>query len=372
MNTCIVLGAGATLANALHFHGKRFRKQRPPLDTTFFETVDALGITPSKPIRRYLKDFVGIDSVPTTLREFRMEEIFKDVSYDLRETPESAIALNSYIDLVDLYLRVLRSTTNWLCAPKRRGAPMGRLLDLAAAQSENLTIVTFNHDLVIENEIERRARLRKRWCLSQGYGSISSEFNLLFPTNDDSQFRLHHDDECDHEKPITILKLHGSLNWAVRIASARPTSNLLKTGGGNRKLHLVTRSQIVDRETYVRNSESSGRSRWTLWPIVVPPVYAKQTMRAKALEQTWADARKAIQSANRIVFYGYSLPELDVEAEKLVERGLLRNSTLEWMDVINPAASSAGRFADVSPALPVRWYPTLAEFFAADGFRQPI
>jgi hypothetical protein len=372
MNTCIVLGAGATLANALHFHGQRFRKQRPPLDTTFFETVDALGITPSKQIRRYLKDFVGIDPTPTTLREFRMEEIFKDVSYDLRETPESAIALDSYIDLVDLYLRVLRSTTNWLCAPKRRGAPIGRLLDAAAANSENLTILTFNHDLVIENEIERRARLRRRWCLDEGYGSISSELNLLHPNNEDSQFRLHEEAECDHSMPITVLKLHGSLNWAARINSERPTANFLRTGGGKGKLHLVTRSQIDDREIYIRNSKSSGRSRWTLWPIVVPPVYAKQTMRAKALEQTWADARKAIQSANRIVFFGYSLPGLDVEAEKLVERGLLRNSALEWIDVINPAASSAGRFADVSPGLPVSWYPTLPKFFAAGGFRWSV
>ncbi len=297
-----------------------------------------------------------------------MEEIFKDVSYDLRETPESSIALNAYIDLVDLYLSVLRSTTNWLCGPKRNGAPIGRLLDAAANQSESLTVITFNHDLVIENEIERRARLRKRWCLDQGYGSISADFNLLVPLNEDPVFRLHEDGECDHANPISILKLHGSLNWVVKLSSKRPTANFLKTGGGKGKLHLVSRSQIEGREFFRRAPKGSGRLRWDLWPVVVPPVYAKQSMRAKALEQTWSDARKAIRAADRIVFFGYSLPELDVEAEKLMERGLLRNSTLKWLDVINPAAPSAGRFADISPALPIRWYPTLAKFFAADDF----
>ena len=72
---------------------------------------------------------------------------------------------HAYADLVNLYLQVIRETTNWLSEDGRRGAPIGRLLADAASASESLTIVTFNHDLVIENEINRRAHLRRRWCL---------------------------------------------------------------------------------------------------------------------------------------------------------------------------------------------------------------
>ena len=105
-----------------------------------------------------------------------------------------------------------------------------------------------------------------------------------------------------------------------------------------------------------------------MWPIVVPPVYAKQALRPKAVKQVWDDAREAIQGADRILFFGYSLPELDVEAEKLFERGLLRNEGIQWLDIVNPAPSSAARFASVAPTKPVRWYPSLQKFFEGSGF----
>jgi len=166
MQTCLVLGAGATLANALHFRAERMRDTRPPLDTTFFETVDARGIALSPALKSYFENYVGIEPAATTLREYRMEEIFKDVSYDFRENASDKAALNAYIDLVDLYLRVLRETTNWLCADNRTGGPIGRLLAAAAKSADSLTIITFNHDLVIDlvqrlaflNVVEERVR----------------------------------------------------------------------------------------------------------------------------------------------------------------------------------------------------------------------
>jgi hypothetical protein len=42
MSTCIVLGAGATLADAEHFHSSRQVDGNPPLDTNFFDRVRAL------------------------------------------------------------------------------------------------------------------------------------------------------------------------------------------------------------------------------------------------------------------------------------------------------------------------------------------
>jgi len=206
---CLVLGAGATLANAQHFHAERMRETWPPLDTTFFETVNGRGVPLSPALRRYFRDIVGIEPTTTTLRELRMEEVFKDGFFDLDETPTDGITRDGYIDLVDLYLRVLRDTTNWLCANKRTGAPIGRLLAYAAA-ADALTILTFNHDLVIENEIVKRRRLSSRWCLDRGYGSIAPSLHLTKPVEKTPVFPVHKNHECDHTRPITILKLHGS------------------------------------------------------------------------------------------------------------------------------------------------------------------
>jgi hypothetical protein len=171
MKVCVVLGAGASLANAQEFHPERMRETWPPLDTTFFETVARRSVTISAALRRYFEEVVGIEPTATTLRELRMEEVFKDAFYDLDESPTNRVVLNGYVDLVDLYLRLLRDTTNWLCEDNRKGAPVGRLLAAAASVADELTVITFNHDLVIENEIFKRARLRERWCLDRGYGS---------------------------------------------------------------------------------------------------------------------------------------------------------------------------------------------------------
>jgi hypothetical protein len=361
-----VLGAGASLANALHFRSERLRHTRPPLDTTFFETVDAMGVTLSPWLRRYFESVVGIDTASTTLRELRMEEVFKDAFYDFHETPDAPVPFNAYIDLVDLYLRVLRETTNWLCADNRTGGPVGRLIDAAALCSDRLTLITFNHDLVIENELQRRARLKRRWCLDQGYGSMGGSLVLTYPQASFPLFGLHEAGDCDHSRPITVLKLHGSLNWVVRLQGRRPTAGFLSGQSGQRNIHLLSKREILGRETIIRTGR--GRSRWRTWPIVVPPVYAKQGLRS-AIEATWIDARAELQEADRVAFFGYSLPDIDVEAEKLFERALFRNSRLGWIDVINPAAASAARFAGVSGSTPVRWYPSLARFQEAGAFR---
>lgn len=365
MRVCLLLGAGASLANAQKFHPERLRETWPPLDTTFFETADRRNLHISGPLRRYFERVVGIDPTPTTLRELRMEEVFKDAFYDLDETPNDKVVLNGYIDLVELYLQLLRDTTNWLGSDSRRGAPIGRLLAEAARDADDVTVITFNHDLVIENEILKRAQLRQRWCLDHGYGTLGKGLSLLEPVAAVPVFPLHSAGNCDHSRPITILKLHGSMNWLVRLTSSRPTANFLRGKTGAKTIHLSVRRQITARGAYVR--AGSGRTRWEMWPVVVPPVYAKQALRS-AVQVAWDDAREALRRADRVVVYGYSLPGVDIEAEKLVERALAKNAA-PWMDVINPAPASAARFAEIGKTLPVRWYPSLDDFLAAGGIR---
>jgi hypothetical protein len=297
----------------------------------------------------------------------RMEEVFKDVFFDFQEDNTDALARAAYIELIDLYLRVLRDTTNWLCDDGRDGAPIGRLLADAADLSEDLTIVTFNHDLVIENEIFRRARLRQRWCLDEGYGAFGRKMVLTAPTANIPVFSLHAHGGCDHTKPLRLLKLHGSLNWVFRINSIRPSARILSNGPEDRNVLLLTKRKILGREAIVRTGR--GRTQWQTWPIVVPPVYAKHALRS-TLQDVWNEARHALEQADRIAFFGYSLPVIDVEAEKLVERALAANSAVQWLDVVDPAPASAQRYAGLAPSVPIRWYPKLEAFRDAGAFER--
>lgn len=68
------------------------------------------------------------------------------------------------------------------------------------------------------------------------------------------------------------------------------------------------------------------------------------------------------------MFFGYSMPSLDVEGEKLFERSIQTNANLTDVDVINPQADSAARFAGIAPKLRLRWHPSLKHFLDADLF----
>ena len=172
-------------------------------------------------------------------------------------------------------------------------------------------------------------------------------------------FPLHSAGSCNHTHPITVLKLHGSLNWVVRLQSQRPTLNFL-TGNSAApgSIHLLPSRTVGARNTFVRTGQ--GRSQWETWPVVVPPVYAKQALRS-TIAPVWDQAKRSLEQADRVVFFGYSLPQLDVEAEKLFERALARNQALTSVDVVDPAPAAAARYAAISPGRPLRWHPNLTQ-----------
>lgn len=229
VNITIVVGAGASLANAQHFRPERMQDTHPPLDVTFFKTLRERGIGLTPALRSYFRRLTGRDPRPSLTDEIRMEDFFKDLYFDFQESPNDESLRAAYTDLIDLYARLIRETTNWLCTDGRTGAPLGHLLAAAANQSDFVSIVTFNHDLVIENEIERRAKLKARWCIDEGYGTLSPQFRK-FNRPDVSTFPTH-TDRCDHDNPLTVLKLHGSLNWVVTMRGNRPTARLLSGEG---------------------------------------------------------------------------------------------------------------------------------------------
>src|SRR5205823_2080988 len=120
------------------------------------------------------------------------------------------------------------------------------------------------------------------------------------------------------------------------------------TGEGRLKDVFLDPDRTISQILLGRRGGGRGRQNWYTWPVIVPPVYAKQTLIAR-LQDAWDDAREVVERADRIVFYGYSLPQLDIEAEKLFQRGLAANTDVEWTDVINPSPDAAQRYAGITP-----------------------
>lgn len=101
---CLVLGAGASLANALYFRPKTRKSSRPPLDTTFFETLQTRGLNLTPALRGYFRTLMRTDPSPDQLSQIRMEDFFKDLYFDFQENPNDARLRSAYTDLVTLYM----------------------------------------------------------------------------------------------------------------------------------------------------------------------------------------------------------------------------------------------------------------------------
>jgi hypothetical protein len=362
---CLVLGAGASLDHAAKF--RRGKKYQPPLDTTFFTKVAALKLQLTPALRSYIRTLTGAEPDLETLATYRMEEFFKDAYFDFRDRPNDRRALAAYTDLVVLYNRVLRETTNWLCDDGHPRGRLGRILVAAARAADEVSILTFNHDLLIENEIYKRPRLGRRWCIDYAYGSFGEGMTRLEGDDVASDFAPH-SDNCQHDRPIRLFKLHGSLNWIVRIQGRQPTANDL-SGEGRLKNVFLNVAREIEAPLIRQPGGGRGRKVWYTWPLVIPPIYAKQAL-INQMRETWDDARKAITRADRVVVYGYSLPQLDIEAEKLVQRGIVTNRNADWIDVVNPDPMSAQRYAGIAPTSSVRWYPSLSSFLALDDLTE--
>jgi hypothetical protein len=86
------------------------------------------------------------------------------------------------------------------------------------------------------------------------------------------------------------------------------------------------------------------------------------------MPSVWTEARDALTSSDRIVFFGYSLPPGDIEAEKTVQRTISSNTAAPWVGVIDPLPSLTARYGALLPRRPLRWFPTADMFLERDGF----
>lgn len=349
----VIVGAGASVAEAMSHRPKRTRLH-PPVDANFFSKARNLGA--GVPILRRAALAADLGD-PFGGSEPRMEEFFGDVYYEVLEAadPTHSPALDAYRALLRSYTRTLAETTAWF--HDRPLGAIGRWFRqlLAVADLERLTIVTFNHDLVLENVLIQLPRAQ-RWCVDEGYGPIklsptkSARPGLRMPRHDPRV--------CDHSIPIELLKLHGSLNWQVRTLSHEPSLyDLFPKADTNAKIECIT-----DRVPSVTLQRKIGKRKWKLWPQIIPPVYGKQAAIGGRFGALWTRASDAIRVADRLIVAGYSMPVTDVHTEKMLSRCIVSNTALKDIEVVNPDASAAERFAQVARADRVGWYRDLAHF----------
>lgn len=154
------------------------------------------------------------------------------------------------------------------------------------------TIVTFNYDLAIET-----ALYHLKIPFSYGMSGKSVNFSTGLISSEENAL----------QNTLRVLKLHGSVNWAI-------------PGGPGKKL------------TFYENYDEVRKNN--LNPLLVPPTWRKHF--AGQLADIWDRAVDAIRIATRIIIIGYSMPSTDVHFRYLLAAGLQDNISLRKILFVNP------------------------------------
>jgi len=223
--------------------------------------------------------------------------------YDFEQGVISELAL--------LRTAVLKMFVDRLKLATQRDHIGGDLLAVARyCISKRITCITFNYDDLVDEALWRvaetdRVSAEPNWHPDGGYGFYCRSSQFLVQ---DSAGRSMDTTSMD------LLKLHGSLNWRVRRGHPAPYSM----------------DAIVHQEPWLRVEGKVAESRPEALedhlqpePFIVPPTLAKTLLGEQPiLRLVWEKAFKALQSAQKVIFVGYSFPATDFAADVLFTEAL--------------------------------------------------
>jgi hypothetical protein len=327
----LVIGAGASVAEA-NWHRPKRDRDYPPLDANFFSRAPrhAVGSLLEK-VRQHavrLGETNLFDSDPPVSLEQHVGRLF----FDMQTDPGSA-NVSAYYDLIRLYSDELLATTSWMSG--RRSGPLRRVIEAELRRGHDLSILTFNHDLLIENALVHipSRSFGSVWCMKHAYGLGDLE------TIQDRTETFAMDCPGSRDDHIPLYKLHGSVNWVFKTAAENPPAEASRR---RRQLLIWINRIIRPRIRNVRWTSRSGRGRgtWYLWSLIVPPIYEKSGFIRNELKAVWDSAAEDLEHADRVIFWGYSFPRADVYSRYFFQRAANANGGLRRPVLINPDPAS--------------------------------
>lgn len=352
----LIIGAGSTYADS----GTPIDHKKPPLDNKFFEMSRKTNRQEVEEIEKFFLEKYGIKIE----EEYdRLEKVMAILYTDTFHPSLGKEAYEIWRKLILLYNERIAETTNQI-TPNNRSSLFKLIAHYLSdrkpkVKPENITFITFNHDVHIEHTLESFKNYKKY----KKYSNIL-KFPDCYRVNFDGQTNPSGKNvpkfDVSIEPGPQILKLHGSLNWHSPHKASHERikmKDFLKT---DRKITYTTRKRI---ETKIKIKGKGGNK---LLPLIVPPVPSKMTIIPNKLKNIWTKAEDAIKKSNEIVIYGYSLPEADMESANMIRRSIKGNDRLSSVSIINPDYQVMSRYLDVLQADFASYYKNVKQFITAD------
>lgn len=340
LKTVLIMGAGAVRAAS----GTKAIAKRPPLDRDFFEIAKKSHRSQCALVEKHVRDFVGKYSLEV-LRS--LEETTTLLYLKAVDSRQGDRAHKAFLAQLTLLRLVLSKTTNEL--PTGPATLLYRLfraeLDLLE-KAEDLTIITFNYDLMIERTLQSLQEKHPSIPLFSfpGCYRLSPEVRTTGVGGNTARFigieKAH--------RGVGVLKLHGSMNWISTHKSATPLPSALF--GVKRELTVLDSTLLHPELTW-----KPGKKKLYVQPIILPPVTGKRGLLHKGVGRLWQTAANALRDADRVIVFGYSCPPMDFEAKILLGEHIQPERTSDLI-VIDPCTSVAAKFVSLSGVEKARVY----------------
>ncbi|MEM1190384.1 MAG: hypothetical protein AAGI72_17770 [Pseudomonadota bacterium] len=342
MKTILLIGAGLTRSQK----PRAALKSRPPLDADFFQIAKAIEPTTTSEVMECLNSLVGDYS------ESLSESLETAASYLYIKAIDNAAGSPYHLALLQLMKLlniVLSQTTNTIRIGPRALLYRFILSELRKVNNpEDLTIITFNYDLMVERALSAIAE--------HGHPDVFSfpgcyRIQGLTRTSGISGWPSFPDHGQFGHGGVPVLKLHGSMNWQSKHTSNTPTPSALFNS--SREMHVL-HSPVLPWDLSWR-----PRSRRVyLKPVIIPPVTGKRGMMHEKIMGLWSLAAEALQQADRVVVAGYSCPPLDLEARILLSENMRANRD-KRVYVVDPNPDVMGKFLELCGVDHITFYTSV-------------
>lgn len=180
------------------------------------------------------------------------------------------------------------------------------------------SVISFNYDLIADWTLKTCSKFTVSGYAMQFSGQLGTSSASIETLVDETSSQ------------VSLLKLHGSLNW-------------LQDARGKRQdlIYLKDAFEItLERNAWgpvIELREDHGKQS-LFRPFVVPPSADKSTIWAKyggVLRPLWEKAGEVLKNCDRLVIVGYSLREADYQSQWLFRRFLAEGNRTRKICIVN-------------------------------------
>jgi len=292
-NTVIVFGAGATKACGGPLTNEILPEAFQPHVRC---AIEREGFTPL--LDRFLIEVFHVPRHPADRSEGDYPSLPLLISLLETAIQRREVMSGWNVELLELVRRALQYVIFALLELKLRTLKANYYLKLfQAIHAAPPTVISLNYDIIADN-----AFAEQYGCLPDYACDIATERYRALP------------------RAGLLLEIHGSLNWSYCPQCQRLELGVAASGKTYKVLDEIYHVNPLE-ERYSCHGFPCKSCAAPVEPILITPTKLKdyQNIHVKAV---WARAEQELNTADRAIIVGYSLPDDDLEVTYLLKRGL--------------------------------------------------